>query len=141
MRCFEIDHKLCRYDSIDLSMTTQIHDDQSLSEIREIFERNYPHLAIDFFERDMHGLVTTVSGRPSVCLNSLLGEFRIDKTDEGIFDLAGQVRIKDIGAYFDSNYCLHVQLYQQINGRWILLDPNSKATLQECSLQTDTMPH
>lgn len=115
-------------------MKAQITDDMSLSEVRTVFHTHYPNLLLEFFERDIHGLVKDAADKTMVSYGALLGAFRIDKIDDGVFNIGGSVTVKDFEDYIDSNYCLHIRLSRRSPFGWQVIDPCERETLSACDV-------
>lgn len=99
-------------------MQTEITDDLTVTEVQSIFTKCYPHLRVNFLERDVHGVGQVNSARPTLTGNHLLGEFRLEKLDEGKLDLCSAMTVKEFGNYFDASYCLHAEVLPLTGKAW-----------------------
>lgn len=112
-------------------MRTTIQDDLSIEEVKNLFSSIYPNLQLELFERDMHGLIVNTFNQSPLDCKRMLGEFRIDKVDAGVFDLFSDRPLREFAEYIDSGYCLHARVSVRFGKGWKIIPADSELSLKQ----------
>lgn len=120
-------------------MKPEITDNQTIGEVQEIFHYLFPFLKVDFFERDTHGLVKNKLNQPVLNRKKMLGEFRLDKVDDGELLIAKNTRVREFEQYIDSTYCLHAQVFRRSGNVWLETTITNNWTLEEQNSQGELL--
>ncbi len=116
-------------------MKQEIKDDQTIEEVQEMFHHLFPFLKVDFFERHTNGLLKNKRDQPIINRNKLLGEFRLDKIDDGELAITNNIKVREFEQYIDATYCLHAQVFRRSGNVWLETTVTGNWTLEEQNRQ------
>ncbi len=116
-------------------MKQEIKDDQTIEEVQEMFHHLFPFLKVVFFERHPDGLLKNKLNQPIIDRNKLLGEFRLDKIDNGELVITNDIKVSEFEQYIDASYCLHAQVFRRSGNVWLETTVTSNWTLEEQNWQ------
>lgn len=120
-------------------MQYRINDDETLGEIQQLFHSGFPFLKLVFFENDIRNSQGVRQNRLIASDRAILGEFRLNKEDNGEFVLRGNMTVKELEQYIESLYCLHVQVLRQSANIWLGTTVTSHWTLDEQNRQGELL--
>lgn len=110
-------------------MKVNITSNASTKEIKDLFEKTYPDLKIEFFTKN-HS-----SGEGSPKSEMIQGNVPLNTINnhlpDGMFEINEMMRVDEVEHEFESKFGLHVQVFRLSRNVWLETTNSDKLTLKE----------
>ena len=109
--------------------TIEISDDKKLKDIKDMFNKKFPHLKIEFFKEE-HKEGEATSFKSMYDDDQLLKDIR-EKHEEGELSINGNTKTSTLESNFKEKFGVNVQVWRKSGNMWLQTTTTDEWTLAE----------